>query len=102
MVLYCDVVYRLEMDITRMETLAIQEYCPPLDVWRGLNWRVRVVVLAEAIPEVTEMPFPTTTLVPFFNHITCGTTTSPFTTITVHVSVYGLPAVELPDGVMVT
>ena len=53
-----------------METLAIQEYCPPLDVWRGLNWRVRVVVLAEAIPEVTEMPFPTTTLVPFFNHIT--------------------------------
>ena len=50
-----------------METLAIQEYCPPSDVWRGLNWRVRVVVLAEAIPEVT---FPTTTLVSFFNHIT--------------------------------
>ena len=53
-----------------METLAIQEYCPPLDVWRELNWRVRVVVLAEAIPEVTKMPFPPTTLVPFFNHIT--------------------------------
>ena len=70
MVLYCDEVYRLVMDITGMETLAIQEYCPPSDVWRRLNWRVRVVVLAGAIPEVTEMPFPPTTLVPFFNHIT--------------------------------
>ena len=82
-----------------METLAKQEYCPPLDVWRGLNGRVKVVMLAETIPEVT---FPPTTLVPFINHITWGTTTSPFTTFTVHVSVYGLPAVELPDGVMVT
>ena len=53
-----------------MEILAIQEYFPPLDVRRGLNWRVRVVVLAEAIPEVTEVPFPPITLVPFFNHIT--------------------------------
>ena len=67
MVLYCDVVYRLVMDITGMETLAIQEYCPPSDVWRGLNWRVRVVVLAEAITEVTSPP---EALVPFFNHIT--------------------------------
>ena len=58
------------MDITGRETLAIQEYCPPSDVWRGLNRRVRVVVLAETTPGVTEMPFPTTTLDPFFNHIT--------------------------------
>ena len=58
------------MDIAGMEILAIQEYCPPLDVWRGLNWRVRVVVLAVNIPYVTEIPFPATTLVPFFNHIT--------------------------------
>ena len=63
-------VLMLEMDITGMETLAIQEYCPPLVVWRGLNWRVRVVVLAETIPEITEMPFPPTTFVPFFSHIT--------------------------------
>ena len=69
-VLYCDVVYRLVMDIAGMETLAIQKYCPPSDVWRGLNWRVRVFVLAKAIPEVTEIPCPPTTLVAFFNHIT--------------------------------
>ena len=50
-----------------MDTLAIQEYCPPLDVRRGLNGRVRVVVLAVTIPEVT---FPPTAPVPFFNHIT--------------------------------
>ena len=56
-------------------------------------------MLAETTPEAT---FPPTTLVPFLNHITRGTTTSPFTTITVHVSVYRLPAVELPEGVMVT
>ena len=63
-------VLMLVMDITGMVTLAIHEYCPPLDVWRGLNWRVRVVVFVEAIPEVTEMPFPPITLVPFFSHIT--------------------------------
>ena len=63
-------VLMLVMDITGIVILAIQEYCPPLDVWRGLNWRVRVVVLVEAIPEVTEMPFPPTTFEPFFNHIT--------------------------------
>ena len=56
--------------IAGMEILAMQEYFPPLDVWRGMNWRLRVVLLAEAIPEVTEMPFPPTTLVPFFNHVT--------------------------------
>jgi hypothetical protein len=65
-----EILKRLVMDITGRETLAIQEYCPPSDVWRGLNWRVRVVVLAETTPGVTEMPFPTTTLAPFFNHIT--------------------------------
>ena len=50
-----------------MEILAIQEYCPPLDVCRGLNWRVRVAVLAETIPAVTSPPI---TYVPFFSHIT--------------------------------
>ena len=64
--IFITVVLMLVMDITGMETFALQEYCPPSDVWRGLNWRVRVVVLAEAIPEVTSP----TTLVPFFNHIT--------------------------------
>ena len=67
MVLYCDVVYRLVMDITGMETLTIQEYCPPSDVWRGLNWRVNMVALAETIPEGI---LPPTVLVPFFSHIT--------------------------------
>ena len=52
------------------ETLAVQEYWPPLDVLRGLNWRLRVVVLAESIPGVNEIPLLPITLVPFLNHIT--------------------------------
>ena len=58
------------MAITGRETLAIQEYCPLSDVRRGLNRRVSIVVLAETTPGVTEVPFSTTTLAPFFNHIT--------------------------------
>ena len=58
------------MDITGRETLAMQEYWPPLDVYNGLNWRVRVVVLADTTPEANEILFPTATLVTSLNHIT--------------------------------
>ena len=58
------------MDIAGRETLAMQEYCPPLDVYNGLNWRVRMVVLAETTPEVNRVPFPKATFTPFLNHIT--------------------------------
>ena len=58
------------MDITGREILAMQEYWPPLDVYNGLNWRVRVVVLADTTPEANEILFPTATFTPFLNHIT--------------------------------
>ena len=58
------------MDITGRETLAMQEYWPPLDVYDGLNRRVRAVVLAETTPEANEILFPTATFTPFLNHIT--------------------------------
>ena len=58
------------MDMAGKKALAMQEYWPPLDVYNGLNWRLRVVVLAESIPGVNEIPLPPVTLVPFLNHIT--------------------------------
>ena len=58
------------MDIAGRETLAMQEYCPPLDVYNGLNWRMRVVVFAETTPEVSKILFATATFTSFLYHIT--------------------------------
>ena len=45
---------------------------------------------------------PLTSTLPSFIHTTSGTTTSPSTTFTVHISEYTDPAIELPDDAVTT
>ena len=75
------------MDISSIVILALQVYSPPWDVRRGLNVRVRVVVVPDGCGLPTVMSPPVVTLLSRSSHSTSGVTIRPSTTSTVQVSV---------------
>jgi len=80
-------------------TFALQVYCLPWEVRRGLNVRVRVMVLPEVNGLPTEMLFPPTIILPLENcHSTVGSTARFSTTTMVQVRLYIPPAVDTPSG----
>jgi len=79
-------------------TFALQLYCLPWEVRRGLNERVRVMWLPEVDGFPTEMPFPPTIILPLENcHSTVGSTARFSTTTVVQVRLYIPPAVDTPS-----
>ena len=86
-------------DISGIEIVATQVYCPPKGIRRGLKVRFRTVFPPDIVLVWT--PFITGCL--SFIHTTLGATTSPSTTFTVHTREYIDPANELPlDDVVTT
>ena len=84
------------MDLALMS--ALQVYCLPWEVRRGLNVRVRVMVLPEVNGLPTEMPFPPIIILPLENcHSTVGSTARFSTTAVVQVRQYIPPAVDTPS-----
>ena len=76
------------MDSSSIMILALQVYSPPWDVSRGLNVRVRVVVVPDGCGLPTVMSPPVViTLLSGSSHSTSGLTIRPSTTSTVQVSV---------------
>ena len=83
--------------------IVLQVYFPTCDVWRGLNVRLWVVVLADvAIVLRVKVGPPSTTLSLEYSHCMCGTTTRSSTTDAVQLRVYISPAVVLPVLLMAT
>ena len=79
--------------VTEMLTDDWQLYCPPLEVWRGLNVR---------LPLDTVMPFSLVTTAVAFLHVTTGVSELFPTSVPVQVSVYICPATGVPEVVMFT
>ena len=80
-------------------TIDRQVYCPPWEVCRELNVRVRVVVVPDVSGVPTVMSPPLVTTPSESSHSTVG---DPLPTSTVHVSTYISPAVAVPVTVMST
>ena len=70
-----------------------QMYCPPWEVWRGLNVR---------LPLDTVMPFPLVTTPFELLHVSTGVSEVFPTILPVQVSVYICPATRLPEVLMFT
>ena len=83
--------------------IALQVYSPPCDVRRGLNVRLRVVVLPDVAISLREKLDPPSTTLPLeYSHCMFGTTTRFSTTVAVQLRVYISPAVVLPVPWMAT
>ena len=81
-----------------VSAVAWQVYPPPWDVRRGLNVRVRVVVVPDVSGLPTVMSPPVVTLLPLeYCHWMDGV---PADTLTLQVSVYICPAVGTPVAEM--
>ena len=85
------------MEIDGILMIALQVYFPPCDVRRGLNVRLRVVVLPDVTIALRVKVDPPSTALPLeYSHCMVGTTTRFSTTVAVQPRVYISPAVVLP------
>ena len=76
------------MEIGGILMIALQVYCPPCDVRRGLNVRLRVVVLPEVTISLRVKVDPPSTALPLeYSHCMVGTTTRFSTTAAVQLIV---------------
>ena len=85
--------------------IALQVYFLPYDVRRGLNVRLRVVVLPDVTISLScrvKVDPPSTALPLEYSHCMVGTTTRFSTTVAVQLRVFISPAVVLPVLLMAT
>ena len=91
------------MEIDEILMIALQVYCPPCDVRRGLNVRLWVVLLPDVTIALGVKEDPLLTTLPLeYSHCKIGTTTRFSTTVAVQLRVYISPAVVLPVPRMAT